>query len=204
LQDWWNAASFGQFYRLWNVVVGQYIRTYIYFDLMRFSSPAGRRILFGDVKRQDDANASDGPADGSATDSKSSVEDQGSEADGLSRFGSQMVTFLISNILHEWIVSFSLGYFYPILFIMFGGPGVLFAQFRTAGPGSSSTFVWMMLIVGTGLLLVLYAREWYARFGCHRLPDTILPPWLQDGTLLGAVVPRSVLAYVYSSDTHAA
>jgi len=139
-----------------------------------------------------DIGTLDGPAD-KDRDSISSGKDR----DGLSRFTALMLTFFLSNLLHEWIVTFSTGCFYPILFLMFGGPGVFFAQLKTSR-GTSSTFVWMMLIVGTGLLLVLYAREWYARFGCHRLPDALLPDWLHAGTVGSVVVPRSVLAYLYS------
>ena len=32
-------------------------------------------------------------------------------------------------------------------------------------------FMWMMLSVGMGLLLVLYSREWYARFGGYQFSE---------------------------------
>lgn len=223
-------------------MVGQHIRTYIYYDLMRFTSEAGRRAITG-AREQIEGTGSGERAEiaqergaGGRAKSKSKSKGKGkgkntgkgqaqssergtgeveaegdTEAvqrvagaaaashggDGLSRFDALMLTFLISNLLHEWIVTFAMGCFYPILFLMFGGPGVFFAQLKTAR-GTSSTFVWMMLIVGTGLLLVLYAREWYARYGCHRLPDALLPEWLHAGTVGSVVVPRSVLAYLYS------
>jgi sterol O-acyltransferase len=33
------------------------------------------------------------------------------------------MTFFISAIIHELIITYALGFFYPILFILFTGPG---------------------------------------------------------------------------------
>jgi sterol O-acyltransferase len=35
----------------------------------------------------------------------------------------QLITFFISAIIHEFILYYALGFFYPILFILFTGPG---------------------------------------------------------------------------------
>ncbi len=35
----------------------------------------------------------------------------------------QILTFIISAIIHEVIIYYSIGFFYPILFILFAGPG---------------------------------------------------------------------------------
>jgi len=37
----------------------------------------------------------------------------------------QMATFIFSAIIHEFIISYAIGFFYPILFILFAGPGTL-------------------------------------------------------------------------------
>ena len=37
----------------------------------------------------------------------------------------QLITFIISAIIHELIIYFAIGFFYPILFILFAGPGIL-------------------------------------------------------------------------------
>jgi len=34
------------------------------------------------------------------------------------------MTFLISAVIHELIISYALGFFYPILFLLFTGPGI--------------------------------------------------------------------------------
>lgn len=40
-------------------------------------------------------------------------------------FVPKMLTFLISAVIHEVIITYALGFFYPILFILFTGPGIL-------------------------------------------------------------------------------
>jgi sterol O-acyltransferase len=36
----------------------------------------------------------------------------------------KLLTFLISAVIHELIITYALGFFYPILFILFTGPGI--------------------------------------------------------------------------------
>ncbi len=50
---------------------------------------------------------------------------------------------------------------------MFGGPGVIFVKIAESNSRLSNVFLWLMLSVGMGLLLVLYSREWFARLGQH-------------------------------------
>ena len=38
----------------------------------------------------------------------------------------QLLTFVISAIIHEYIIYYAIGFFYPILFILFAGPGNTF------------------------------------------------------------------------------
>lgn len=44
-------------------------------------------------------------------------------------FMPKMLTFLISAVIHELIITYALGFFYPILFILFTGPGIVFNLF---------------------------------------------------------------------------
>jgi sterol O-acyltransferase len=39
----------------------------------------------------------------------------------------QLITFIISAVIHEFIIYYALGFFYPILFILFSGPGTPFS-----------------------------------------------------------------------------
>ena len=104
---------------------------------------------------------------------------------------------------------------------MFGGPGVIFVKIAETNSQMSNIFLWLMLSVGMGLLLVLYSREWFARYGSHpvkypvRVPSTKLDvDWvlrclnracmcvlwqdMDEGWMI--FVPRSFLAF-YSSCT---
>lgn len=76
----------------------------------------------------------------------------------------QLLTFLISAVIHEWILTYAIGFFYPMLFIIFTGPGIiLIRNSRNNKSKQLNIFFWTMMFVGTGLLLVLYSREYYAR-----------------------------------------
>lgn len=45
-------------------------------------------------------------------------------------FMPKLLTFLISAVIHELIITYALGFFYPILFILFTGPGMVFINCR--------------------------------------------------------------------------
>jgi len=76
-------------------------------------------------------------------------------------------TFIFSAIIHEYVISVSMGFYKPILLLMFLVPGVLFIYLtRILGQGSRAwnVFMWAMLIVGHGTLIGLYSRAWYKYF----------------------------------------
>ena len=90
---------------------------------------------------------------------------QDSIAAGCSRNTAMLLTFAVSAIVHEYILCYTFGFFYPVLMIMFGCVGVFFIWLTKLYKGSRgwNIFMWFMLMVGQGSLLVLYSREWYAR-----------------------------------------
>jgi len=65
--------------------------------------------------------------------------------------------------MHEVIVTCVQGFFFPVLFIMFGGPGVIFTQIKFGNGPYTGTVFWSLMLVGCGLLMVLISREFYAR-----------------------------------------
>ena len=85
-QDWWNSNSFASYYRMWNVVVHDWLYAYIYRDAL---------YILGDKYR------------------------------GLAATG----VFLISAVVHEYILGLTFRFFYPALFFMFGGVGCKFILF---------------------------------------------------------------------------
>jgi len=44
---------------------------------------------------------------------------------GINRQWCQLITFLFSALIHEIIITYAFGFFYPVLFLMFTGPGII-------------------------------------------------------------------------------
>ena len=83
----------------------------------------------------------------------------------MPKFTSMMLSFIISAILHEYIVTVVMGFFLPILFVLFGGPGILFIGLtRRKTARIWNVFMWIMLSIGTAMLMVIYSREYFARY----------------------------------------
>jgi hypothetical protein len=80
------------------------------------------------------------------------------------------------------------GFFFPVLFFMFGGPGVYFVNLTKSDTRFYNVFLWLMLSVGNALLLVLYSREWFSRYGEHPVQYPVslrsLLRWRQHGVCL--------------------
>ncbi|XP_055975897.1 sterol O-acyltransferase 2 [Sorex fumeus] len=139
-RDWWNSTSFSNYYRTWNVVVHDWLYSYIYQD--------GLWLL-------------------------------GGRARGAAKLG----VFLVSAVVHEYIVCFVLGFFYPVMLVLFLGIGGLLnfmMHDRHTGP-AWNVVMWTLLFLGQGIQVSLYCQEWYARRHCP-LPQT---------TFWGLVTPRS-------------
>ncbi|KAK4016668.1 hypothetical protein OUZ56_031631 [Daphnia magna] len=137
-QDWWNSSSYATYYRTWNVVVHDWLYTYVYKDLYEVF---GRR----------------------------------------NRVIPTLVVFLISSIVHEYIITFTFHCFYPVLLLMFGGFGMLFSFVTNVDPRLGNIFMWLTLFIGTGLCMSLYSMEWYARVNC--------PPSFEG--FMEILIPRS-------------
>ncbi|XP_029811737.1 sterol O-acyltransferase 2 isoform X3 [Suricata suricatta] len=139
-QDWWNSTSFSNYYRTWNVVVHDWLYSYVYQD--------GLWLL-------------------------------GGRARGAAMLG----VFLVSAVVHEYIFCFVLGFFYPVmlmLFLVIGGLLNFMMHDQHTGP-AWNVLMWTLLFLGQGIQVSLYCQEWYARRHCP-LPQT---------TFWGLVTPRS-------------
>ncbi|GAV02743.1 hypothetical protein RvY_13270 [Ramazzottius varieornatus] len=112
-----------------------------------------------------------------------------------------LVTFMLSALVHEYIICCLLRIFYPVMFVLFGGIGVwmmFFTQRKSSRPWN--VFMWFGLFLGQGIFLCLYSSEYYARFNC--------PP-TTDNMALDVIIPRSWNCYILqpvlnytSSDSH--
>uniref|UniRef100_A0A0R3W886 O-acyltransferase n=1 Tax=Taenia asiatica TaxID=60517 RepID=A0A0R3W886_TAEAS len=133
-KDWWNSVTFSAYYRTWNVVVHDWLYTYVYRDVYAISR-RHRRIL------------------------------------------AQTAVFMLSAIVHEYVLTLVYRFFYPVLFVIFGGAGFAIANLR----GRSKLWnigLWAGLFMGMGILMCLYSMEWYARKNCppaQGLVDLFIP-----------------------------
>ncbi|XP_018346312.1 PREDICTED: LOW QUALITY PROTEIN: sterol O-acyltransferase 1-like [Trachymyrmex septentrionalis] len=114
-KDWWNSTNYHTFYRKWNVVVHDWLYTYIYKDMYEIVVPRNRTL-------------------------------------------SIIAVFFVSAIFHEYILAFSFGLFYPMMFIFFFALSlpIFFIKFN-------NVIMWFGWSFGNGLLVNLYAMEFYAR-----------------------------------------
>lgn len=131
-KDWWNSTTFSNYYRTWNVVVHDWLYTYIYKDVCKF---IGRN----------------------------------------NRPGAMACVFIISAVFHEYIITCTFKFFYPVLFVMFAGGGFGFIFLTDKGSNRSwNVFMWVALFIGNGMLMCLYSMEFYARENCPPNTDNFL------------------------------
>jgi sterol O-acyltransferase len=118
------------------------------------------------------------------------------------RVACQFAIFLISATFHEYVITLAFGFFYPVLFVMFGaiGFGCLFLKsdkntnlwnFITVNIFFNFFIIittiiyfikWIGLQIGLGGLMCLYSIEWFARKNCTQSIES--PFW-------DYVLPRS-------------
>ncbi|XP_058026980.1 sterol O-acyltransferase 2-like [Ahaetulla prasina] len=102
---------------------------------------------------------------------------------GRARGGAMLIAFLSSAVFHEYMVTLTFGFFYPVLFVLFAMTGVFFnfvLNDKRKGP-VWNTIIWICLLLGTATFLSLYCRELFAQVHCP----------LKEKTFWGLVTPRS-------------
>ncbi|KAK2725996.1 sterol O-acyltransferase 1-like [Artemia franciscana] len=142
-EDWWNSSSYSRYYRTWNVVVHDWLYTYIYKDIYDLTGRKNKVLP-------------------------------------------KLAVFVISSLVHEYIMGFTMRFFYPIIFVLFGGFGVAFAFLNNMGVRVGNVFLWATLFMGTGLLMSIYSMEFYARINCPP-PEGYLLSWLPRSWTCNAI-----------------
>lgn len=98
------------------------------------------------------------------------------------RQAATLSVFILSAIVHEYVLVFSFRFFYPILLFMFGAIGMSFLFLKPKKRENVSqawnVFMWITLIIGNGLLMCLYSQEWFANRNCPRKGES----WLDQLT----------------------
>ncbi|CAF3239898.1 unnamed protein product [Rotaria socialis] len=93
---------------------------------------------------------------------------------------------LLSATFHEYVMIFALGFFYPVMFVLFAIVGMCFFFFLPRNKGVLyNILVWAFLLIGVGLQSCFYFMEAYARKSC--------PP---NDTFWDKLVPRSIVCRV--------
>ena len=81
-----------------------------------------------------------------------------------SKLSALLTSFVVSAVVHEYIISIALGFFLPILGALFSGPGLLFILLTKNQTNRLwNVFMWIMLATGNAFLMVLYIREYFCR-----------------------------------------
>ncbi|KAL1494800.1 hypothetical protein ABEB36_010339 [Hypothenemus hampei] len=119
-QDWWTATNYSQYFRSWNMVVGEWLYTYIYKDMYEHVVPGRKSIA-------------------------------------------RISVFLLSAIVHEWILSYMFGFFFPILCLTFCFTGLVLTLIPAPKHSVINILFWYILSLGCGLLSSLYTMEYFAR-----------------------------------------
>lgn len=96
----------------------------------------------------------------------------------------QFIIFFVSAAFHEYVLTFAFGFFYPVLFVMFGAFGFMCLFLNTTNHNSNfwNLITWMGLFTGLGGLMCLYSIEWYARQNCSQSFESVF---------LDYILPRS-------------
>ncbi|XP_035704929.1 sterol O-acyltransferase 2 isoform X2 [Folsomia candida] len=139
-KDWWNRSSFSDYYKTWNLIVHDWLYTYVFKDA--WESGLGRRY----------------------------------------KVLPTTLVFLVSSVFHEYILAFSLNFFLPVLFILFGGFGFAL-YFKNIEGSAGNVFMWVGLTAGTGIIVSTYSMEYFARINC---------PTENEGSVLDFFIPRTL------------
>lgn len=97
------------------------------------------------------------------------------------RANAALAVFVVSAVVHEYMIGMALRFFYPVMFLEFAGFGVLFAFIRPVGKQMSAVgnaFFWLSLSTGSAMQMVLYAAEMRARVTCPSHPNRFIDPFI--------------------------
>lgn len=135
-QNWWTATNYNDYFRMWNMVVGDWLYTYIYKDCYELVLPGNKTIA-------------------------------------------KLIVFIISAIVHEWVLTYMFGFFFPALFMsfLFSGCGLTFLPMPKLD--IVNIMFWYFLSLGSGMLVSLYSMEYFIRVNVPvektSLTDFIIP-----------------------------
>ena len=121
----------------------------------------------------------------------------------MSKLTALITSFLVSALVHEYIVSIALGFFLPVLGVLFSGPGLLFILLTKNQTNRVwNIFMWIMLATGNAILMVLYIREYFLRARNSPPVDPVSGKSWEELGWWDVVVPRSYRVQFYTKDNN--
>ena len=121
--DWWNSKDFGTLIRKISVIIYEWLHSYVFIDLQRFSKNLlGQRLA-------------------------------------------RLAVFAFSGVVVELVIDYSLGFFFPYVFIVVAAPGAFIISFNNnRASGIHNVLLWVSLIMIMGLVTMLYSLEYFYRY----------------------------------------
>lgn len=97
------------------------------------------------------------------------------------KMAAKVAVFVISALVHEWLMSIALGLFVPIQFVQFFMCGAVVSLVNVLDLPVGNTLIWYAMVMGTGMQTNVYALEFIARKNC---------PVLENATVYYNLIPR--------------
>lgn len=86
----------------------------------------------------------------------------------------QLMVFITSVLFHEYVVAYTVRFFYPVMILFFGFIGVPCSLIWKEKSAMGNMFLLFSLSCGMGMMISLYMIEYFARINC---PDTSSGEW---------------------------
>ncbi|KAJ8945792.1 hypothetical protein NQ318_003058 [Aromia moschata] len=119
-KDWWTCTSYSEYFRTWNIVVHDWLYTYVYKDMYEIVTPR-------------------------------------------CKIAARFAVLILSATVHEWVLTYMFGFFFPALFVQFVFGGSLLSSITPPKTTILNVLFWYELSVGSGSLVSMYTLEFYAR-----------------------------------------
>ncbi|KAF7272591.1 hypothetical protein GWI33_014645 [Rhynchophorus ferrugineus] len=136
-RDWWTSTNYSDYFRTWNIVVSDWLYTYVYKDCYELVVPGNKAFA-------------------------------------------KVLVFLLSAIVHEWILTYIFGFFLPALFLVFLFTGSCLTFLKTPDHSIVNILIWYCLALGSGWLVSLYSMEYFVRVNVP----------VENSTVRDFIVPR--------------
>jgi sterol O-acyltransferase len=80
------------------------------------------------------------------------------------------LVFLLSSLVHEFVLIGAHRFFYPVLFVLYTVFGVAFffvSRALRSGGSAWNVAMWFNLMIGNGMIIAFHSMEWFARKNCR-------------------------------------